>query len=115
LTAATHRLVDARLLDQAKPGAHLINVARGGVVDQDALMAALDAGRLGFATLDVTDPEPLPDGHALWTHPHVRLTPHVSTNYTTVLHLLFAKVANELARFARGDMPTDIVDPARGY
>jgi phosphoglycerate dehydrogenase-like enzyme len=115
LTAATHRLVDAHLLDQAKPGAHLINVARGGVVDQDALMAALDAGRLGFATLDVTDPEPLPDGHALWTHPRVRLTPHISTNYTTVLHLLFAKVANELARFARGDMPTDIVDPARGY
>jgi phosphoglycerate dehydrogenase-like enzyme len=115
LTPATHRLVDARLLDHARPGAHLINVARGGVVDQDALMATLDAGRLGFATLDVTDPEPLPAGHALWTHPRVRLTPHISTNYTTVLHLLLAKVAGELARFARGELPTDIVDPATGY
>lgn len=115
LTEATHHLVDARLLAQARPGAHLINIARGGVVDQDALIAALDAGRLAFATLDVTDPEPLPDGHPLWTHPKVRLTPHISSNYISFRHRLFDKVANDLTRFAAGERPSDVVDPVAGY
>jgi phosphoglycerate dehydrogenase-like enzyme len=115
LTPSTDKLVDARLLARARPGAHLINIARGGVVDQEALVAALDAGRLGFATLDVTDPEPLPDGHPLWTHSKVRLTPHISSNYTSVRHRMFEKVANDLSRFARGETPSDVVDPVAGY
>lgn len=115
LTPATSKLVDARLLAHAKPEAHLINVARGGVLDQEALIAALDAGRLGFATLDVTDPEPLPAGHSLWTHPKVRLTPHISSNYTSVRHRMLEKIASDLSRFARGETPSGIVDPAAGY
>jgi phosphoglycerate dehydrogenase-like enzyme len=114
-TDATRSLIDARLLAHAKPTAHLINVARGSVLDQGALVAALDAGRLGFATLDVTDPEPLPAGHPLWTHPRVRLTPHVSSNYTAVRQVLFDKIAADIGQFVRGEAPSDIVDADAGY
>jgi phosphoglycerate dehydrogenase-like enzyme len=114
-TDATRSLIDAAILEQAKPSAHIINVARGSVLDQDALLAALDGGRLGFATLDVTDPEPLPTGHPLWQHPRVRLTPHVSSNYTAVRHVLFDKITADLDRFIRGEPPSDIVDAAAGY
>src|SRR5262245_57280538 len=77
-TSATRRLLDARAFDLVKPGAHLVNIARGALVDQDALLAALDGGRLAAASLDVVDPEPLPAGHPLYTHPRVRLSPHIS-------------------------------------
>jgi phosphoglycerate dehydrogenase-like enzyme len=114
-TASTRALFDARLLSRAKPGAHLINIARGSIVDQSALLHALDQGPLGFATLDVTDPEPLPEGHPLYTHPKVRLTPHVSSNYQAVRQVLFEKVSENLSRFARGEPLGDLVDPAAGY
>ncbi|CAN5332313.1 D-isomer specific 2-hydroxyacid dehydrogenase family protein [soil metagenome] len=114
-TPATRHMFNADLLARARPGAHLINVARGSVIDQAALMDALDRGGLDFATLDVTDPEPLPEGHRLYTHPRVRLTPHVSSNHLMVRHRLFDKVADDITRFARGEQPSDIVDPVRGY
>jgi phosphoglycerate dehydrogenase-like enzyme len=114
-TDASRSLIDAALLAHAKPTAHLINVARGSVLDQDALLAALDGGRFGFATLDVTEPEPLPADHPLWTHPLVRLTPHISSNYTLLRGVLFDKVAANLERFVRGEALADIVDPAAGY
>jgi phosphoglycerate dehydrogenase-like enzyme len=109
-TDATRSLIDAAVLAQAKPTAHIINVARGSVLDQHALVAALDQGRLGFATLDVTEPEPLPADHPLWNHPRVRLTPHVSSNYTAVRQVLFDKITADLERFIRGEPPSDIVD-----
>ncbi|CAN5352063.1 D-isomer specific 2-hydroxyacid dehydrogenase family protein [soil metagenome] len=114
-TAATRGLVDAALLAHARPHAHLINIARGSVVDQQALLQALDAGRLGFATLDVTDPEPLPADHPLWTHPLVRLTPHVSSNFTQTRDTMFDRVSANLDRFAAGETLADIVDPVAGY
>lgn len=114
-TSATQAIIDAGLLAQAKPGLHLINVARGSIIDQAALVAALDSGRLGFATLDVTEPEPLPAGHPLWTHPKVRLTPHIASNYLLVRHRLFERIASNLARYARGETPTDVVDVTAGY
>lgn len=114
-TDATRRIVDARILSHARPHAHLINVARGSVLDQEALIAALDAGRLGHATLDVTEPEPLPAGHPLWTHPKVRLTPHVSSNHTAVRDVLFDKVTANLERFVRGESLADLVDKTAGY
>lgn len=114
-TAQTRHMFDRRLLAQVRPGAHLINVARGSVVDQAALLAALDSGRLDFATLDVTDPEPLPAGHRLYSHPRVRLTPHISSNYTAVRQRLLDKLSGDLARFVAGQPPSDIVDPVRGY
>jgi len=114
-TDETRSLIGAELLARAKPQAHLINVARGSVLDQEALIAALDAGRLGFATLDVTEPEPLPADHPLWRHPGVRLTPHVSSNYTLLRPALFDKIAANLDRFVRGETVTDIIDAAAGY
>lgn len=115
-TAETRHLFDDALLAKVKPGAHIINVARGSVIDQDALVRALDgAGGPGFATLDVTEPEPLPDGHILYTHPLVRLTPHVSSNHTQVRHRLLEKIRDDISRFVRGEAPSDVVDPVRGY
>lgn len=114
-TPQTRHLFDDALFARVKPGAHLINVARGSVVDQEALIRALDSGRLAFATLDVTEPEPLPDGHPLYSHPGVRLTPHISSNYKLVRDKLLDKVSNDISRFASGEAPSDIVDPIRGY
>ncbi len=114
-TAETYKLINAQLLAHAKPTAHLINVARGSVLDQGALLAALDAGKLDFATLDVTDPEPLPEGHPIYTHPKIRLTPHISSNYLAIRHRLFDKVADDIGRYARGETPSDVVDASAGY
>lgn len=114
-TPETRNLIDARLLAHARPTAHIINVARGAVLDHTALIDALDGGRISFATLDVTEPEPLPPGHPLWTHKLVRLTPHISSNYTVVRAHMYDRVAANLDRFARGLVPDDIVDAAVGY
>lgn len=114
-TVETRHLFNEALFARIKPGAHIINVARGSVIDQDALVDALDRGRLGFATLDVTDPEPLPEHHALYSHPRVRLTPHISSNHSLIRHRLLEKVSDDLSRFIRGEKPSDIVDPALGY
>ena len=76
----TRHLINTERLTQMKPGSYLINCARGTLVDQDALLAALDAGHLAGAALDVTDPEPLPVGHPLLRHPAVIVTPHVASS-----------------------------------
>lgn len=114
-TPETRHMFDRDLLGKVKHGAHLINVARGSVVDQQALLDALDSGSLGFATLDVTDPEPLPEGHPLYTHPRVRLTPHISSNYTVARGKLLEKIMADISRFARGERPSDLVQRERGY
>ena len=72
----TRHLLDAAAFGRFKPGAYFVNVGRGGVVDQAALIAALESGALAGAGLDVTDPEPLPEGDPLWTAPNVLITPH---------------------------------------
>jgi phosphoglycerate dehydrogenase-like enzyme len=78
LNSTTRHLLGEAEFRAFKPGAILVNVARGGVLHQDALLAALDDGRLGGAFLDVAEPEPLPPESPLWTHPHVIVTPHIS-------------------------------------
>jgi len=77
-TPETRHIVSTELLARAKPGLHLINVARGVLVDDEALLAAIESGQVSLASLDVTDPEPLPAGHPYYTHPRVRLSPHTS-------------------------------------
>jgi phosphoglycerate dehydrogenase-like enzyme len=114
-TAQTYRLFDRALLAQAKVGAHLINVARGSVIDQQALLEALDTGPLAYATLDVTDPEPLPAGHALYSHPNVLITPHISASYTLARGKLLDKILSDISRVAYGQQPVDVVDRLRGY
>ena len=79
LTKETHGILDARLFERLPKGAGLVNVGRGRHLVQDDLLAALESGQLSGAVLDVTDPEPLPDGHPLWSHPRVILTPHVAS------------------------------------
>jgi phosphoglycerate dehydrogenase-like enzyme len=115
LTRETRGIVGADVFDRAKPGLHLINVSRGALVDQDALLAALDRGRLGAATLDVTSPEPLPAGHPLYRHPRVRLTPHSSWNTDDNADRLTAKLFDNLDRFLKGESLLDVVDATRGY
>jgi phosphoglycerate dehydrogenase-like enzyme len=77
-TEHTHHVVNRDSLAQMRPGVHLVNIARGALVDQDALRIALDEGIVSRASLDVTDPEPLPSGHWLYSHPNAYLTPHSS-------------------------------------
>ncbi|HWS57474.1 MAG TPA: 2-hydroxyacid dehydrogenase [Actinotalea sp.] len=108
LTAATHHLVDAAFLAAMPDGALLVNVARGKVVDTDALLAELTAGRLR-AALDVTDPEPLPADHPLWDAPNLVLTPHVG-GYTDATGPRFlALLRRQVAALHAGAEPLNVV------
>jgi phosphoglycerate dehydrogenase-like enzyme len=114
LTKASRKMIGSREFGMMKPGSILINVSRGGVVDTDALIAALDSKRLAAAGLDVTDPEPLPKGHPLWSR-NVIITPHSagqSPGGERRRHELFRE---NLRRFAAGEMLLNIVDKAVGY
>lgn len=115
ITPQTRHCINARSLAHAKPGLHLVNIARGALVDQPALLQALDSGRLSGATLDVTDPEPPPEGHALYHHPRVHLTPHVSWAAEGSAALTAHKFLANLTRYVEGLPLEDVVDPARGY
>src|SRR3989442_316650 len=101
ITAETRGLVGTDLLSGLKPGALVVNASRGAVVDTPALMAALTNGRIR-AALDVTDPEPLPDGHPLWSMPGVLITPHVAGDVSGEEDRAWALVADQVARLARG-------------
>lgn len=114
-TPATQQFVDRALLAHAKPGLHLVNIARGSLVDQDALIEALDSGRLALATLDVTTPEPLPAGHRLYSHPRVRLSPHTSPISPDTPQRLLGKFIASLERYQAGLPLADVADRARGY
>jgi phosphoglycerate dehydrogenase-like enzyme len=107
-TKETRRLVDAGFLRRMKPGALLVNVARGSVVDQDALADALYDGRI-HAALDVTDPEPLPDGHRLWRAPNLLLSPHVGGASSAMWPRAYRVVREQLERYARGEPPENQV------
>lgn len=115
LTPATEGLFDARFFAAMKPTAFFINVGRGASVKTDDLLAALRAGELAGAGLDVTDPEPLPADHPLWREPRVVITPHVSAGSDRISDRLFEVVAANLARYARGEPLLSVVEPARGY
>ena len=87
---------------KAKSGLHLVNVARGSLVDQDALRTALDDGRVACASLDTVDPEPLPAGHWLFTHPKVRLSAHISWSGPGALEGLLDPFIENLHRYLDG-------------
>lgn len=108
LTTDSHHLMNRRRIESMKLGATLINVARGGVVDTDALVDALKEGRI-TAGLDVTDPEPLPQGHPLWRAPNVIITPHVGGDSSAFNPRVRALIESQLAKFATGKPLANIV------
>ncbi|MFP5335719.1 MAG: NAD(P)-dependent oxidoreductase [Actinomycetes bacterium] len=114
-TAQTAALIGKRELELMKDDAWLVNVARGALVDTEALAAALAAGRIGGAALDVTDPEPLPDGHPLWSEPRALVTPHSANPPSVLLPALVGRVRDNVERFAAGQRLTGVVDLDRGY
>jgi len=115
LTPQTHHVIDAAALAAMQPHAVIVNVGRGGHIDTDALTEALAAGGIGGAGLDVTDPEPLPDGHPLWHEPRCLITPHVANTPAMGIPLLDARVRDNVARFASGQSLIGPVDVAAGY
>lgn len=115
LTPETEGIIGAGELALMRQDSWLVNVARGQHVDTDALVAALDRGSIAGAALDVTDPEPLPDGHPLWAQQRCIITPHTADTPEMVERLLAARVRDNVARFAAGEPLAGLVDPAAGY
>jgi phosphoglycerate dehydrogenase-like enzyme len=111
ITDETRGLVDADFLARMKDGALLVNVARGPVVDTDALVDALHTGRIS-AAVDVTDPEPLPEAHPLWAAPNLLLTPHVGGNSSVMEPRAHKLVVEQLRRFAAGEPLVNVVTGA---
>ena len=114
-TDATRHVVGAAELARCKPDAWLVNIARGSLVDTEALVEALADGRLGGAGLDVTDPEPLPDDHALWREPRALITPHAANPEEVRTRALADFTRENVRRFARGEPLRGVVDTGRGY
>lgn len=113
LTARTHSLFNARTFSQMKPGAGFVNLARGQHVVEGDLLAALDKGQVGHAVLDVFQTEPLPTGHAFWSHPRVTLLPHAAAQ--TDLRSATAVAVANLKAWRDGRPVANRVDRARGY
>ncbi|MGF1500705.1 MAG: 2-hydroxyacid dehydrogenase [Paracoccaceae bacterium] len=113
LTPETERIFDARAFAAMPAGARVINAGRGPLIDDAALLAALDAGRLSHATLDVFDIEPLPADDPYWQHPQVTVTPHIASG--TRPQTASASIAANIARDLRGEPMAPIVDRSRGY
>jgi len=115
LTPQTTGVFDAAFFAKMKPTAYFINIARGGSVVTDALVAALKSGQIAGAGLDVTDPEPLPPRHPLWTAPNVIITPHVASDSDLGSDAQLAVVKENLRRYVAGEKMLSVVDVAKGY
>jgi phosphoglycerate dehydrogenase-like enzyme len=114
-TPETRHLLNPATFAAVKPGVHLVNIARGSLVDQDALRDALDAGQVAMASLDAVDPEPLPAGHWMYEHPKVRLSPHISWSMPGASDVLVATFVENLRRYQAGEPLEGVVDVAAGY
>lgn len=115
LLPSTRGMVGASAFAAMKPGAVLVDVSRGGVVEESALIAALESGRLGGAALDVFTTEPLPPGHRLWAFENVIVTPHCSSVYDGWETKSARMFAENLMRYRAGEPLHNVVDPRRGY
>jgi phosphoglycerate dehydrogenase-like enzyme len=114
-TPRTRQIIDAQALQRVKPGVHLVNIARGALVDQNALRDALNDGRVAMASLDTVEPEPLPEGHWLYSHPNVRLSAHVSWASPAGMDRTLEIFLDNLRRYAAGEPVQHVVDPDEGY
>jgi phosphoglycerate dehydrogenase-like enzyme len=115
LTPQTEHIIGAPQLAAMRPDGWLVNVARGRHVDTGALVTALDREQIGGAALDVTDPEPLPDGHPLWVQPRCIITPHTADTPEMTRRPLAVRIRENVARFAAGEPLAGVVDPLAGY
>jgi phosphoglycerate dehydrogenase-like enzyme len=115
LTPQTEKIISAPQLSAMRPDGWLVNVARGRHVDTDALVTALERGEIGGAALDVTDPEPLPAGHPLWTLERCIITPHTADTAEMTRKPLALRIRDNVARFAAGEPLAGVVDPTAGY
>jgi glyoxylate/hydroxypyruvate reductase len=113
LTEQTRGILNAKLFSLLPAGARLLHVGRGPQLDQSALIEALDSGHLAAAMLDVTDPEPLPESHPLWSHPKVFITPHIAS--VTQPHTAAQSVVENIRRHRAGQNPIGLVDRTLGY
>jgi len=112
-TPETENFLNAETLGWCKPGAVILNPGRGALIDDAALLAALDAGRIGHATLDVFRVEPLPQDHPYWTHPRVTVTPHIAADTRPATSARV--IAENIRRGQAGEPFLHQVDRARGY
>ena len=108
-------MIGAKQFDSMKRGAYFIAVSRGRLYDKGALVKALDSQKLAGAGLDVTDPEPLPKGDALWGFGNVVITPHVASEAKASDDRRLTVIAGNVGRFARGEPLTHVVDKSVGY
>jgi phosphoglycerate dehydrogenase-like enzyme len=115
LTDETRALFDERRLSLMKRSAFLVNVARGGHIVTDDLLAALQGSVIAGAAIDVTDPEPLPDGHPLWNEPNCLITPHTADTPEQVNRLLAERIRENVAAFTGNGTWVGLVDPNKGY
>ncbi len=115
LTPQTRGIVDAAMLEAMDERAWLVNVARGPHVDTAALLRALRSRHIAGAALDVTDPEPLPEGHPLWDEPNCIITPHTADTWDMIRPRLAQRIGDNVRRFAAGEPLLGTVDPAAGY
>lgn len=110
-TLQTKGMISREILAAAKPGLHLVNIARGSLIDDAALLQALDTGLVARASLDVTDPEPLPEGHPFYVHDRIFLSPHNATNTTDNVKAIAECFAVNVDRYRRGETLLDIINP----
>ena len=115
LTSETLYLIDARRFSLMKPTAYLVNVARGKMIDSGALIDALRNETIAGAAVDVTDPEPVPDGHALWTTPNLLITPHTADTNAQVVRLFSQRIDVNVRAWLTGSDWVGRVDPQLGY
>jgi phosphoglycerate dehydrogenase-like enzyme len=115
LTPDTTGLLGAAELALLESHAWLVNVGRGAHIVTDDLVAALAAGSFGGAALDVTDPEPLPDGHPLWDEPRCVITPHTANTLAMARPHLVARISENVRRFGAGEELIGLVDVGLGY
>lgn len=115
LTPETERIIGAEQFAAMRPDAWLVNVARGRHVDTAALVAALAARSIAGAALDVTDPEPLPDGHPLWAQQRCIITPHTADPAELSDPAFASRIRENVTRFAASQPLLGVVDPAAGY
>jgi phosphoglycerate dehydrogenase-like enzyme len=115
LTDETYHLFNDTRLALMKPEAYLVNVARGPVIDPEALDRALRAGHIAGAGIDVTEPEPLPDGHYLWSTPNLIITPHTADTKPMVLRMFAKRILENVSAYQGKSDWVGLVDPGLGY